>query len=200
MQPAHNSQPPAAPPAGEFDAERWIQLERLRLVYANLPVILFVTIASACILALLLQSVVETTELLIWLGAGSLITLLRYVHYVQFKRLDHEVDADAIDARTLRRRLDAGVAISGMFWGYAGVGLFPPGDLAHQVFITFVLAGLSAGAMTSYSAIRSTYFLFVLPAIVPVMLRMAFEQTEIHYSMALLTLLFLPVLDRKSVV
>lgn len=186
---------PSAPFAAEFDAERWIEIERLRLVYANLPVILVVTVASACILAFLLQSVVGITELLIWLCAGVLITLLRYLHYRQFRRLRD----DAMDAKSLRRRLDAGVAISGLFWGYAGMGLFPSGDLAHQVFITFVLAGLSAGAMTSYSAIRSTYFLFVLPAIVPVMLRMAFEQSEIHYSMALLTLLFLGVVVRAAI-
>jgi diguanylate cyclase (GGDEF)-like protein len=178
-----------------FDPRRWMEIERLRLVYANLPVILVVTVCSALILALLLRDVVPRAELLVWLCVGIAITLMRYGHYRRFRQLPDE----ALDSRASRNRLDLGTGLSGLFWGYAGAGLFPPGDLAHQVFITFVLAGLSAGAMTSYSAIRRTYFLFVFPAILPVALRMALEHDQIHYSMAVLTMLFLGVVVRAAI-
>lgn len=187
--------PPPAHPTTKFDGTRWMELERLRLVYANLPVTLIVSVASALILAWLLRQVVAPAELLAWFGVGCVITLLRFLLYRRFRQLSD----DAVDAALWRKRLSVGTAASGLFWGYAGIGLFPPGDLAHQVVITFVLAGLSAGAMTSYSAIRGTYLCFVLPAILPVALRMALEHSEIHYSMSVLTLLFLGVVVRAAI-
>jgi diguanylate cyclase (GGDEF)-like protein len=77
--------------------------------------------------------------------------------------------------------------------------LFPAGDLPHQVIILFALAGISAGAMTSYAPIRGSYFLFVLPAIVPIVIRMALEGTETHYVMSLLTMLYIAVIVRSAI-
>lgn len=178
-----------------FDAERWMALERLRLVYANLPVTLLVGAATACILAVLLRNSAPVVELVAWVGVGLLITLARLARHWQYRRTPTE----SIDTDVWRRRLILGTGASGIFWGYAGAALFPPGDLAYQVVITFVLAGLSSGAMTAYSAVRASYFWFVLPAILPVALRMALEHTEIHYSMAVLTLLYLAVVIRAAV-
>lgn len=178
-----------------FDADRWMDLERLRLVYSNLPVTLIVGAATACILAFLLRHRAPVVELIAWLSIGLLITLARLVSYRRYRR----TQAELLDVELWRRRLILGTGISGIFWGFAGAVLFPSGDLAYQVVITFVLAGLSSGAMTSYAAVRTSYFCFVLPAIVPVVLRMALEHTEIHYSMAVLTLLYLAVVLRAAV-
>jgi diguanylate cyclase (GGDEF)-like protein len=184
----------AARAATAFDASRWMEIERLRLVHANLPVTLVVSVASAAILALTLRGVVSQLQLVLWFCVGAAVSFLRYVHYRQLKRLAD----DALDIGHWRRRVEVGAALSGAFWGFAGGVLFPPDDLPHQLFIGFVLAGLSAGAMTSYSAIRRCYFLFVLPAILPIVVRMLFEDGDIQRSMAVLTLLFLGVVVRAA--
>jgi diguanylate cyclase (GGDEF)-like protein len=176
------------------DTDRWIAIERLRLVYANLPATLAVSIASACLLALLLRDVVPWPALIAWFCVGALITWNRYRHFRQFRQLSDE----ALDTAIWTSRLSVGAALSGVFWGSAGVLLFPAGDLPHQVIIMFVLAGLSAAAMTSYASIRHCYFLFVLPMLLPVAVRMALEGTEIHYTMSLLILLGLGVVVRSA--
>lgn len=171
-----------------------MELERLRLVYSNQPVTLIISAGAALVLVWLLRKVAPPAELLVWFGSGCLITLLRFLCYRGFRRLPD----DAVDTALWRKRLDTGTAASGLFWGYAGIGLFP-GDLAHQAILALVLAGLSAGAMTSYAALRRTYLCFMLPAILPMALRMALEHSEIHYSMSALTLLFLGMVVRAAI-
>lgn len=181
--------------AENFDATRWIDGERLRLVYANLPVVLMMSVGCACVLAVLLRETVSRTVLVSWLGAGMLISWLRYLDYRWFKQLPDEVP----DPRGWSRRAMLGAAVSGLWWGSAAAVLFPVGDFAHQIFINFLLAGISAGAMTSYAAMRRCYFLFVLPAILPMAVRMALQGTEINDWLTILTLLYLGVVLRSAV-
>lgn len=182
-------------PAAGFDAARWIEIERLRLVYTNLPITLAVSVTSAVVLAALVRSVVPVQELLAWLSVGILVALLRYHNYRLFAALPE----DTIDGARWRFRFELGAALSGLVWGYAAGIMFPAGALAHQMFIIFVMAGVSAGAMTSYSAIRRAYIVFILPALLPLVARLVFEQTDIHYAMAALALLFLGVVVRTAI-
>ena len=176
----------AASVAG-FDASRWIEVERLRLVYSNLPVTLLVSMACAGILVVLLGPVISWMRLLIvWVSAGILISCLRYQRYRQFRQVPNE----ALDGGLWSRRAIVGTGLAGVFWGSSALFLFP-GDLSHQVAIAFVLAGLCAGAMTSYAALPRCYLTFVLPALLPIAFRMALQDTAIHNWMALLILLFL---------
>jgi diguanylate cyclase (GGDEF)-like protein len=177
-------------PAAEFDAAR----ERLRLVYANLPMTLVGSLVTACILAVLLRTVVQPAELMAWLIIGVLLTCARFLNYRRFTRVQDSLETDA-----WRTRLEIGAGASGLFWAYAGAGLFPANDFAHQVFIAFVLAGLGASAMTTYAGMPRAYFLFVLPALLPFVARMAIEGSTIHYSMAALTVLFLGALVHSAI-
>jgi diguanylate cyclase (GGDEF)-like protein len=193
--PTGEHQNPQGANAADFDATRWIDSERLRLIYSNLPVALSVAVGCACILVILLRQSISGIVLVSWLGAGFLITWLRYVDYRWFNRLPNE----AVNPREWDWRVMLGAGTSGVWWGSASVALFPAGDLAHQIFINFLLAGISAGAMTSYTAIWRCYFLFVLPAILPMACRMALQGSEIHDAMALLNVLYLGVVLRSAI-
>jgi diguanylate cyclase (GGDEF)-like protein len=193
--PAGEHQNPAGESTKNFDATRWMDSERLRLIYANLPVALSVSVGCACVLVMLLRQVVSGFALASWLSLGLLLTGLRYLDYRWFNKLTPE----ALNPREWSRRVMLGVGASGLWWGSAAAVLFPPHDLPRQIVMNFLLAGMSAGAMTSYTAIWRCYFLFVLPAILPMTFRMALQGTEIHDSMALLTLLYLGVVLRSAV-
>lgn len=187
-----------SPGAGEalerLNVRRWALAERLRLVFSNLPVTLAVSVASACLLAWILRHVVPPRPLLGWLVAGILISVLRHLNYRRFQRTPDSL----LDVRRWSGYLVLGTGASGVFWGSTAVVLFPPRDLPHEVVIAFVLAGLSAGAMTSYAALRRCYFAFVLPAVLPITVQMALQPDEINHGMALLTVLFLGVVIRAA--
>lgn len=175
------------------DTQRWIELEKLRLVFANLPVAVLFSFAAACLLVAVLRNVQSTAELLGWIFVGAVIGVLRHIQTRRFGRLAEE----AIEIRTWRARIDLGTAVSGAWWGCGAVLLFPD-DLPHQVYIAFILAGIGAAAMTSYAPMRRTYFLFLLPSIVPLMVRFALERTEVHTAMAALVGMFLAVVARSA--
>lgn len=115
--------------------------------------------------------------------------------FLRFRTLsDH-----AVDVLGWRRRFVAGAFASGLVWGLAGVVLYSSGSLFHQVVLAFILAGVSAGALTAYSPIPRAYFFFVFPVVIPLAIRFLVEGGEARYSMAALTLLFLAVVVRSSI-
>jgi diguanylate cyclase (GGDEF)-like protein len=130
----------------------------------------------------------------VWFLVSALISLARYLHSRRFKLL-REQD---IDVRHWRLRLEIGTALSGVWWGCGTIALFPA-DLPHQMYVAFILAGIGAAAMTSLAAMRRTYFLFLLPGILPLMVRFAWEATEVHASMAMLVGCFLIVVVRSAI-
>lgn len=176
------------------DTKRWIALEKLRLVFANLPVALTFSFAAGCLLVVILRHVQPPSALIAWIIVTGIVSLGRGLEAHRFDGLG----ADAIDIERWRFRLDLGTAISGVWWGFGAVFLFPE-DLPHQVYIAFILAGIGAAAMTSYASMRRTYFLFLLPSVVPLMARIALEGTEVHLSMAVLVGMFLAVVAKSAI-
>jgi diguanylate cyclase (GGDEF)-like protein/PAS domain S-box-containing protein len=69
--------------------------------------------------------------------------------------------------------------------------LFPASDAAHQVILGFVLAGLSAGAAASYSVDILCIIGFLLPALVPFVLRLFVEGGDISKLMGAAVVLFI---------
>ena len=177
----------------QLNSKRWIELERLRLVFANLPVALALSFVAACFMALMLRTVQPITHLLGWVVVSAAIALARWEHTRRFRRTAE----DAIDTQHWRRLVDTGTALSGIWWGVGALVLFPD-DLPHQVYIGFILAGVGAAAMTSYAAQRRTYFWFLLPSILPLMFRFGFSATEVHAAMTALIGMFLAVVARSA--
>jgi len=69
--------------------------------------------------------------------------------------------------------------------------LFPADDALHQVFLAFVLAGITAGAAASYAVDLMCVIAFLLPALLPFILRL-FVQGEGNSSlMGIAVLLFI---------
>lgn len=174
--------------------QNWITNEKLRLINANLPMALIMSLGAVCIQAALVSGSVSARALILWLSLSGLIVLVRLKQQRQFARRG----AEAGDGAAWRLRLDVGITFSGLCWGLGSALLFPL-DLPHQVYVTFVMAGTSAAAMTAYAAFRRSYFLFALPAILPVVFRLALERSEIHDGMAVLSLMYLAVVGRAAI-
>ena len=175
------------------DTQRWIEIEKLRLVFANLPVAVTFSFAAGIFFVAILRQVQSVTYLAAWLAVAAIVSGARYVHARRFT----QVTDDQIDIRRWRLGVDVGTAASGAWWGCGAVVLFPD-DLPHQVYIAFILAGIGAAAMTSYAPMRRTYFLFLLPSVVPLMVRIGLEGTEVHASMAILVGMYLAVVARSA--
>ena len=92
----------------------------------------------------------------------------------------------------------AGVVISGLIWGVAGIFPIPPDDLIEEMFLIFVLAGLSAGSMSTLSSYRGAYAAFLLPAILPFAVKIMFREGEVFVAMTLMLALFIVMMSLIS--
>jgi len=68
----------------------------------------------------------------------------------------------------------------GLCWGYAGWFLFPVGDPARQIFLTFVLGGMAMTAVSVQHAHRPTCLASLIPGMMPLSLRYLVEPGELN--------------------
>lgn len=82
------------------------------------------------------------------------------------------------------RRWAAGSALAGALWGIAGVLLFAPGDPNHQALLIVCLFGVILGGINLTSVYKPSFYGFVLPALVPLAVRVAMEGDQVHAFIA----------------
>jgi len=143
-----------------------IRAEQIRLLYANAPAGFVATGLNAGLLALIQWPVIPPPVILTWLTYMLALTVLRAALVWRFQRVAPA--PHAMDPWGLLFGLGTGLA--GLGWGSAGVVLFPDASMTHQVFLTFVLGGMIAGAVGLLSAQMHVFLSFVCLTAVPVIL------------------------------
>ena len=158
----------------------------MRLLYQQLPSALFASVVIGCVTVFVLWEQVARTLLLGWLTAITLLTLGR----VWLMRRYVEIGPPPDEAPSWGHAFVFGVGLSGALWGVAGLFPFREPSLIHELFLAFVLAGLSAGGMSTLSSFRGAFFAFTAPALAPLAVRFALHLTDVYAVMGALLLLF----------
>lgn len=78
--------------------------------------------------------------------------------------------------------------LSGLTWGLASVLWFAPGDFARQMFLAFILVGITTGSMIARAAYPPAFFAHLIPSIAPITILMLLE---LRLMPALITVLAL---------
>jgi hypothetical protein len=89
-----------------------------------------------------------------------------------------------------RNRFLVGAFASGVAWGAAAVVLVPAHSLPHQVFVSFVIAGMAAGAVATLSPVMSAFALFAIPARAPIIPQFLLREGPLHFPMSFMGVLF----------
>ena len=153
-------------------------------VYKHMPESFAANVANSCILTFILWKVANHTSLLIWLACLIGISILRLFVYLRFKR-------SAIQNPQFWGRLFiAGIAMSGLIWGGAGVLFFPVQSPTHQIFIAFVLGGMVVGASISSSAILGAFFSYCILSLIPITLIFFTFEDVVHIGMGIMCVIF----------
>ena len=125
-----------------------------------------------------------------WLLGLTVTTLAR----VWLRRAYFRAKPPASEAGPWGRRFLAGVLISGMVWGIAGVFPVSPNDVLEEMFQAFVLAGLAAGGMSTLSSFRGAYAAFLVPAILPFAIKIMHQESDIFVAMGTMMILFIAMM------
>lgn len=100
------------------------------------------------------------------------------------------VSSDSSDVGSWGAWFIAGLALSGILWGSAGVFLFPPESIIHQAFLAFVLGGMAIGAAGAFSVSMPSFVAYALPSLAPLIVRFLALGDEMHLAMGGMSLLF----------
>jgi PAS domain S-box-containing protein len=158
--------------------------DQVRHLYSASIASLVASIAIASIFAYVQGEVIASTLITFWLVSVLLVSGVRAAFLVAFLR-DHKQTRQS-PARLMQwlSLFRFGILLSSMTWGAAGVLMFPPGDREHQIFLAFLMAGMSAGAVVSYSADKLSAMLFNMSVLLPLIVRLAWEDDKISLAMA----------------
>jgi diguanylate cyclase (GGDEF)-like protein/PAS domain S-box-containing protein len=142
----------------------------------------------AVILAYMQSEVVASTDIFVWLSLIGLATIFRAVLVYSYQRSPVD-DYSTTHARLLKYRF--GVLLGGLVWGSAGYLLFPADDPQHQMFVIFMLAGVTAGGVISYSADLAGAIGFSILVLVQIIFRLFVAGDSVHLAMGLAGTLYL---------
>ena len=134
------------------------------------------------------RTVISHTVVFAWAALVVLIAIIRAVHVHLCLRRPLN---GYFSLQTQLVIFRCATIVAGLIWGSAGFLLFPTNSPEHQMFLILVLAGMSAGVVTSYSADIFSAITFVLVLLVPLMIRLFIDQSTISIAMGFATIMYL---------
>ena len=144
---------------------------------------------NVSILTGVLWSVLPTTPLLSWYF--SMIAIIG-ARFLLARRYGQLLPSEAQETRW-RRRYILGTTSTGIAWGSLCLLLFPS-DLLHQVFVAFVFASISAGAVTILASVPLAALSFFLPMLAPLAFQFFRQGSDLGVAMGTMIVIFLGTL------
>ena len=173
---------------------REVRAAQIRLLYAQAPSALIATIVNAAILVFVLWNQVSKSSLLGWFLVCMFVVLGRF----WLRRSYLLSSPTTAESRRWERRFVMGVGINGILWGFAGFFFFVGQSHVHQLFLAFVLAGMASGCIATLSSVRYVYPMFLVPALLPYMVRLLGVGGEMYLAMGGMLLLYMVMLAMIS--
>lgn len=163
-----------------------IEAEQTRLLYKQAPTSFVVTLLNAGILTFILRDVVSAPRRSTWFGFMLAVSLSRITLAWLYRRAEPSVG----QAPFWRRLFIVGAGAAGVAWGGAGVLLFVPESLGHQIFLAFVLGGMMTGAVAILSWVWIAFLAFLIPTATPIILQFFLQSGDLFIAMGVMSLIF----------
>jgi diguanylate cyclase (GGDEF)-like protein/PAS domain S-box-containing protein len=172
----------------ELSKKTAVQSAQLHQLFSASYVSLVTSTLLATILAYTQREVIESSVVLLWLFLVVLVAVSRaaLIKAYQYSPVD---DDATIHVWLVRFRL--GVLAVGVVWGSAGFLMFPTNDPQHQMFLIFMLAGLSAGGVVSFSADLVSAVVFSVASLLPIIIRLFIAGDSLSVAMGMAGMLYL---------
>ena len=116
-----------------------------------------------------------------WLILIVLVNIGRLFMAWSYKR--HQVNDNFLITKRLRQ-FRIGLFVSAFLWGSSSIILSPTNELQHQMLLIFVLTGMTAGAVISYSVDKVSAIIFMLLTLVPMLVRLFLVGDSVAMAMS----------------
>jgi len=153
---------PGPTPANQPEFQAAVRTEQIKALY-RAPAIMLVNPINASILAAVLWRAYPAWILLLWVGLICVVVGARFVDRARYLRQSPKSRREVNWAR----RFTLGAAVTGCLWGLSASVVFVSPDPVAQIVVTFVLGGMTVGAVFQQSAYLPAFFSYALPATIP---------------------------------
>ncbi len=167
-----------------------IKLAQLRQLFSTSKISLVTSTLLAVILAYLQHEVISSFVILLWLSLAVLVAFFRAALVNAFQRSPITKGHTGV-VHTWLMRFRLGVLAAGLVWGSSSFLLFSIDDQQHQMFLIFILAGLSAGSVASFSADLVSGVIFTLTSNSPLAIRLILTGNSSSVAMGVAIMLYL---------
>jgi PAS domain S-box-containing protein len=190
LSPASPARPADRQDARARDRSRALKVEQVRLLCASAPAALAATAVCVATLAAVEWNASPRVPLLFWLAYMGVLTALRYLMVLQFRRSPPEEQARPRWAMLFL----GGAALAGLGWGSTMLLLLPATSVPHQLFLVFMLGGITAGAVSTLSARLDAFLCFALPVVAPIIAYFLMSGDTLTTAMAAMIIVFTVVM------
>ena len=150
------------------------------------PVAMLVNLLNAPIVAAVVWSDYPKWLLVAWLAAFGTLIPIRAALWRAYARGPQAPDT----ARIWARHFVIGTGLTGCLWGLAGSVVFVSPHEIYRVFVAFVLAGMSAGAVASNSVYFPALLAFMIPTLAPATVSFFIQGDLVSLGMGVLAVIF----------
>ena len=172
-----------------------ILAEQNRYLYDALPSILVITSLVALVLVATHWNVVPRMPQLVWLAVFVLFTTARLSLLLAYRG---EYPLPESSSKWYARYRNQ-TFVSAVIWGSSAWVFFSPATPGDQALLTFVVAGLGAGGVVNLAARWQCAWLFLLPTLLPFVVRFLMLDSALSSATALLIVLYIAALMSMSV-
>ncbi|MBV8936641.1 MAG: hypothetical protein JO095_12665 [Alphaproteobacteria bacterium] len=159
-------------------------------IFRQMPIALTVNVVNAVITLVVLYQFVGLLLPLSWLCVIVLVTSGRCALWLRYRR-----QFDVTDVVPWSRRAAWGSLLAGLSWGLGAVVLFPVVPVFAQIFLTFVIGGMCAGAVVISASHLPSLLAFLLPASLPVAAAFFGQGARTATALGAMTLVFAAALS-----
>ena len=162
----------------QVDRNRQLYAARIGALYKETPTVLTVNMINSGLVAMVLAS---SMGQVCWLVFLALILALTAVHAIGWHSYQHSpktVQSNAAWAIFAT----VGSGFSGLLWGTGSATLLPS-NLVEQTFVAFVIGGMCAASLVSFSYYFPAFIAYVFPATLPLAGRFYLDGWTVHGDM-----------------
>ena len=164
---------------------------QLKSILDNLGTSLVSTVAVAGLATWALWPYIARTSLLSWLSAVIVFVAIRLLHR---RYLEREMVEDGQWLAEQLKWVRIGCLVNGLLWGALSVAFFPDHEPLAQSLLIFIITGVSAAAVAVLAADRLCALAIVLPAAVPLSIRLIMVPEDVGRAIGVISLAYLVVI------
>lgn len=168
-------------------ASAYVRREQIYLLYNQGNTVQILGWCSAAVIVAVYKDVVNFTHLLVWFAALTLLTIIRVMSNISFKRSQPPIDV--IEKWGLIYVF--GTLFSGLVWGSLSFFFDTGWPVSHQVIFFTLYTSLIAGAFNSNSAYFIAFPAFYLPIALGLGIVIVQYEDEGYFALLVLMIIYL---------